>query len=94
MTTQLATAATHWGPMHGGGPGGGAWLLLLVPLFWIAVLAALFALVGRRWRRGGGAPWRMHGSAEHTLGDRYANGEIDEQEYRARLAVLREGRTP
>ena len=30
--------------------------------------------------------------AEDALGKRYADGEIDEQEYRARLAVLRETR--
>jgi putative membrane protein len=34
----------------------------------------------------------MHGSPEQTLGDRYAKGEIDEQEYRARLEVLRANR--
>ena len=59
----------------------------------------------RRWRRHGYAPgpWG-HGyaghygpwaqaqaarSAESTLAERYAQGDIDEKEYRARLEVLR-----
>ncbi|WP_368499166.1 SHOCT domain-containing protein [Herbiconiux sp. A18JL235] len=76
-----------WG---GGGPG---FLLLLVPLFWIAVIAVLFATVGRRWRRaawaqrvGADQPGRR---AEATLAERFAQGDIDEVEYRARLEVIR-----
>ncbi|WP_240606129.1 SHOCT domain-containing protein [Planctomonas deserti] len=93
MLTLLTTAAeaasplTYYGP--GPGPGGFGWLWLLVPLFWIAFFVLLVAFVGRRLRRGGAA-WQMHGpSPEQTLGDRYARGEIDEQEYRSRLEVLR-----
>ena len=89
LQAAAATAAqltTHWN-----GPGGFGWLWLLVPLFWITVFVLLFAFLGRRWRRSGG-PWQMHGSPEQTLGDRYAKGEIDEQEYRARLEVLRANR--
>ena len=80
-----APLTAHW---NGPGPGGFGWLWLLVPLFWITVFALLFAFLGRRWRRSGG-PWQMHGSPEQTLGDRYTKGEIDEQEYRTRLEVLR-----
>ena len=32
------------------------------------------------------------GGAEQVLGERYARGEIDEAEYRARLAVIKEHR--
>jgi putative membrane protein len=92
MLTTLSTMAaatqplTHYGPGHGGF----GWLWLLIPLFWITFFVLLFVFVGRRWRRGG--PWQMHGtSPEQTLGDRYARGEIDEQEYRTRLDVLRAG---
>jgi putative membrane protein len=87
----------HWGP--GGGFG---WLFLLVPLFWILVFGLIFGIVGRRWRREG---WAGHGyaaqpsrSAEASLAERFAQGDIDEQEYRARLEVLRvnayPGQTP
>ncbi|WP_345752267.1 hypothetical protein [Microbacterium rhizophilus] len=82
---QAQDAVAH-GPWHGGGPG---WLLLLVPLFWIGffVLLAVFIRRGPRFRGGG---WGGHGpSAESTLANRFANGDIDEQEYRARLEVLR-----
>ena len=82
-----ATSLSHYGP--GPGAGGFGWLWLLVPLFWIAFFVLLVAFVGRRLRRGG-ANWQMHGpSPEQTLGDRYARGEVDEQEYRSRLEVLR-----
>ena len=82
MSATLATAlvATHlagpwvWGP----------WFLL-IPLFWIALFAILFAIFGRRWRRRSD-PARQ---AEVTLAERYAKGDIDETEYRARLEVLR-----
>ena len=77
---------------HGPGPWGGGpgWLFLLVPLFWIGffILLAVFIRRGPRFRGGG---WGGHSgpSAESTLASRFANGDIDEQEYRARLEVLR-----
>jgi putative membrane protein len=89
--TAAALTAAPLTPTHWNGPGGFGWLWLLVPLFWITVFVLLFVFLGRRWRRSGG-PWQMHGSPEQTLGDRYAKGEIDEQEYRARLEVLRANR--
>ncbi|MCL2516725.1 MAG: SHOCT domain-containing protein [Microbacteriaceae bacterium] len=62
----------------------------LIPLFWVAVIVTLAIVFGRRRR----AMWGYwHGqassSAEQTLAQRYANGDIDEKEYRARLEVLR-----
>jgi putative membrane protein len=66
----------------------------LIPIFWITVLVVVLGLVRRRlW--GGRGPWRggpwggPGGSGESVLGERYARGEIDEAEYRARLEVLR-----
>ena len=100
MFTSLAVAAAA---VHPFGPGFG-WLFFLIPLFWIAVFVLIFSLAGRRWRRYGHGPggWG-HGyghygpwaqaqaarSAESTLAERYAQGDIDEKEYRARLEVLR-----
>jgi putative membrane protein len=72
--------------------------LFLIPLFFI-LLIVLFATLGRRrWARQGWGHGYGHGhpyfngaarSAESTLAERFANGDIDEKEYRARLEVLR-----
>ncbi|MEU1460555.1 SHOCT domain-containing protein [Streptomyces sp. NPDC005727] len=63
-------------------------------LFW-ALIIALGVLLYRALARpgGGGAPTGtrpMGPAAEHLLAERFARGEIDEEEYRRRLAVLRE----
>lgn len=98
-TLALAAAVAHPGPW---GAGFG-WLFFLIPLFWIGLIVLIVALAGRRWRRAGfaggpghwghyGPPWaQSHGArnAESTLAERYAQGDIDEKEYRARLEVLR-----
>jgi putative membrane protein len=87
-TSLAALVMTHAG--WGGGPG---WFLL-IPLFWIVLLIVLFGVFARRWHRGdhpGG--WQGPAvSAEATLAERFAQGDIDEVEYRARLAVLRANR--
>ncbi len=93
MFTALAIAA------HPGGPGFGfGWIFfILIPLFWIAVFVLIGSLARRRWSRGGWGPghWAGHQSmwaargAESTLAERFAQGDIDEKEYRARLEVLR-----
>lgn len=91
MLATLTSAALDMHPGWGPGPGFG-WIFLLIPLFWIVVLALLFAFIGRRFRRSG-PPWAMAHqpgrSAEATLAQRFANGDIDETEYRARLEVIR-----
>lgn len=90
LTTGLAAHAMGWG--------GAGWLFLLIPLFWILFFVLLFTFLGRRWRRGWGGPgygppaWHAASagrSAEKTLAERFAQGDIDEVEYRARLEVLR-----
>jgi len=99
--TSLALAAAVAHPF---GPGFG-WLFFLIPLFWILVFVLLFGLIGRRWRRHawsggygpgyghwGHGPWAQAAavrSAESSLAERFAQGDIDEKEYRARLEVLR-----
>jgi putative membrane protein len=99
LTELAAHAGWGWG-------GGAAWLFFLIPLFWILFFVLLFALLGRRWRRGWAGPggpgyygahqgWPGQAdarSAEKTLAERFAQGDIDEVEYRARLEVLRANR--
>lgn len=83
-------AATPWAY----GPGVGFFpFFVLVPLFWILLLVVLLLVIGRgrrRWIAEGG--WHQGRSAEATLAERFANGDIDEVEYRARLEVLRANR--
>jgi len=87
-----------WGPPFVGGFG---FFFLLIPLFWIAVIVLIATLGRRRWRRSwaqGGHPafgaWSAGKSAESTLAERFAQGDIDEVEYRARLEVLRANAYP
>lgn len=97
-TAGLAAGVADPGPWaHGPWGAGFGWLFLLVPLFWVLVVVLLFGFLGRRWRRaawGGpgayGPPWAaQRRGAEQTLAERFAQGDIDEVEYRARLEVLR-----
>ncbi|MGP4016577.1 SHOCT domain-containing protein [Saccharopolyspora sp. 5N708] len=59
-------------------------------LFWALVIAAIIALV--RYLQRTGRVERGTVSAEELLAERFARGEIDEEEYRRRLATLSEGR--
>lgn len=98
LSTALAapalTAAAHYVGPWGAGFG---WVFFLIPLFWILVFGVLFAIFGRRrraaWAAGNGPFGPGTGrSAESTLAERFAKGDIDEVEYRARLEVLRANR--
>lgn len=86
MTTSIIpTAVVLSEPWHrdGGGPWG-----LIFPLAWLLVIAALVTAAVILFRRN-----RQHGplyAGEARLSERFAAGEVDEQEYRERLAVLRE----
>jgi putative membrane protein len=63
----------------------GPWFLVF-PLFWLAVVAAAVFFFG--WRR---RFWHL-GSAEAALAERYARGEISEEEYRRAASVLKGSR--
>lgn len=58
--------------------------------FWWIVGVGVIALVVWLVTRGNQRPTSP--SAEDVLRQRYANGEIDEEEYRKRLAMLRQRR--
>jgi len=75
MYALQAVADGHWP---------GPWFLLF-PLFWLALIFVVVVVLRR-------TAWRRHctGSPVAELGRRYAQGEIDEDEYRARRAVLTE----
>ncbi|CAN5352139.1 hypothetical protein BH10ACT7_BH10ACT7_20070 [soil metagenome] len=90
--------AGHWGF---------GFLFLLIPLFWIGLFVLFASIARRRWSRGGWGPGYAYGhhghggwaaaaaarNAESTLAERFAQGDIDEKEYRARLEVLRANNT-
>ncbi|MFC4222735.1 SHOCT domain-containing protein [Lysinibacter cavernae] len=102
-TVTAATVAAHaWGPGIGFG-----WMFFVFPLFWILIIGLIVSFAARRrraaWReagypdRGWGGPhgpqrFSASGGAEATLAERFAQGDIDEVEYRARLEVLRANR--
>ncbi|WAL64725.1 SHOCT domain-containing protein [Amycolatopsis cynarae] len=86
-----------WGGYGMGGWGYGLSMLAMV-LFWGAVIAGIVALVrhtGRTSRHqepATGTQQHTPGQTpEQTLAERFARGEIDEDEYRRRLEVLRSG---
>ena len=81
----------------GGGWGWGGWVLMCVVmvLFWVvaitAIVLAIRYLVGSDGARGG-PPRYEPPRAEDVLAGRFARGEIDEDEYRRRIALLHEHR--
>lgn len=69
--------------------GPGPWWPLF-PLLWLVIAVGVvttFVLVGRRRRNRAGAS-----AGESRLAERFAAGEITEDEYRHRLGVLKEQR--
>lgn len=81
--TALAENGHHWGP-YGDGPA--FWPIFPILWFLFVAGAVVTAIVLTRRARHT-APRR---EAETRLATRYAAGEINEDEYRARRAVLRE----
>jgi putative membrane protein len=64
----------------------GWWFWPFIPLLWFAVIATVLIVIGRRRRTW----WDGRRSGEAVLAERYARGEIPEQEYHDRLKVLRD----
>lgn len=81
---------THWAA--------GFWPI--IPIFWAAFWVVMITLVVRARRNGTwGPPWRTQAagpvqataSAEQILAERYARGEMTDDEYFQRISVLKGG---
>ncbi|OBC00399.1 hypothetical protein A5784_20465 [Mycobacterium sp. 852013-50091_SCH5140682] len=76
---------------------GGGWGWIVMTLFMLLFASGLIAavevtaraLVPESRHRGGAAVWRR---ADDLLTERFARGEIDEDEFRRRMTLLREHR--
>jgi putative membrane protein len=81
---------------YGGDGGWVGWTLMTVAMvvFWALLITAVVLLV--RYlaspQRGGANPAAGSTHAENLLAERYARGEIDEEEYQRRITILRQGR--
>jgi putative membrane protein len=83
MNTMILAGQGPWNDGHGPWHDGGGWWLIFpigFGIFWLLVLGGGWYLLSRR---------RQSGDAASVLAERYARGEIDEDEYRERLSVLR-----
>jgi putative membrane protein len=87
MLAELASYTAYAHPVWDGDDhwhGGAGWWLIFPIVFWALVLSAVGYLI---YRTSSGRSAR--GAAERTLAERYARGEISEDELRQRRAVLR-----
>ncbi|MFC0038130.1 SHOCT domain-containing protein [Actinomadura rayongensis] len=82
----FTTVLAH-GPWNDSGGPHAFWPLF--PLLWALVLGGGFVLVRRRMTARPATAQDPTRNARALLADRFARGEIDEDEYHARLAVLR-----
>ncbi|GLZ12089.1 hypothetical protein Acsp04_23240 [Actinomadura sp. NBRC 104425] len=95
MMATLTALAAHPGPgWHDNGWNDApAWwpvFPITFGLFWAAVLAAAFYLIRRRMAATAVQADPL-ARAHATLAERFARGEIDEDEYFSRLSALRNG---
>lgn len=86
MTSMIVSLAARPGPWSEH-DGGGWWPVF--PILWLLVLAGIVTLVIWLVRRSRPSPVSV---ARAQLAERFARGEIDEQEYQRRLEVLRRQR--
>ncbi|WFR68299.1 hypothetical protein P9139_08700 [Curtobacterium flaccumfaciens] len=76
MLTTIAATAPYW---HGGG-----FPFFVFPAFFFFAVLVVFLVFGVA-RRGA---WRARSDARAVLADRFARGDLDAEEYRARLSEL------
>jgi putative membrane protein len=90
----VSTVLMFW---NGPRAGGWGWLgmSLGMLLFWAVVTTVVVLLARTIGTTKPAAPPAVRPSApEQILAERFARGEIDEKEFQARLAALREARQP
>lgn len=77
--------------MMNGWYGDGWWIMaLMFLLFWVGVVSLVIYLLRRGQARNNADRIRpAHHDAERILAERFARGEIDEEEYLKRRAALR-----
>jgi uncharacterized membrane protein/Zn-dependent protease with chaperone function len=91
----------HWGggPWGWGNPGWGSWIFTtgITVVFWALVITAVVLaaryLLSLSQRAPGTTCAAGTSKAEQVLAERYARGDIDDDEYRRRLNLLRENMT-
>lgn len=78
---------------YGGGWGGWIMMTVLMLLFWGGLLTAI-VLAARAFGADNQARSRptVSSRADELLSERFARGEIDEEEFRRRMTLLREHR--
>jgi putative membrane protein len=79
----------RWGRMHDQG-GAGWFMVLLMLVLVVAVVVAVIAIMRGTVRTpaGPGVPAPRGADPRAILQERFARGEIDEQDYRARIRAL------
>ena len=87
----------HDGWMWGNGWGWAGWVLMsiVMVLFWAAVITAIVLAIryaGSSRNTASGPPEYAPSRPEDVLAERFARGEIDADEYRRRVTLLREHR--
>jgi putative membrane protein len=83
-----------WCSTHGWGWGGSVAMAIGMVAFWALVITAVVLVVrylANAERAEADRPAAGGGWAEDLLAQRFARGEIDEDEFRGRLTLLREG---
>ena len=66
---------------------GAVFMTITTVLFWVLIIVGVIALF--RYLNRGDRPTISQSTPEQMLAERFARGEIDEQEYRQRLNTLR-----
>jgi putative membrane protein len=76
---------------YGSGMGGWGYALMTMSLvlFWGPIIVGVVALVRYLGRAGQHGTGSASSTPEQVLAQRFARGEIDEDEYRRRLGILR-----
>ncbi len=75
---------------YGGFGGGGLLMGFLGPVFWLLIIAGIILLVRYLWPTVGATAGReREGSALEILRERYARGEIDQEEFTRRKQDLK-----